>query len=279
MARFEPLHRRAFISQVGKGVLSIAVLGGGLVACADGEGEPATTVGGTSAPQPGQATTPPTTAAPPASSAAPTTSGQPAASGVSVERVNLGFVSAYVLVRNGQAAIVDTGVAGSTDAIEESLSSVGLAWNAVGDVVLTHLHGDHIGSVGPVMSAAAEAVGYAGAEDIPSIASPRPLVAVATGDIVFGLDIISTPGHTPGHISVYDPVTRALVAGDAINGAGSGAAGSEVSGVGGPNPDFTADMATALASVAAMADLEPEAIFFGHGEPLLEGAADALRNV
>ena len=70
------------------------------------------------------------------------------------------------------------------------------------------------------MNAAPEAVGYAGELDIPRINSPRPLIAVGTGDRVFGLDIISTPGHTPGHICVFDPVDRALITGDAVKEAG-----------------------------------------------------------
>ena len=43
-------------------------------------------------------------------------------------RVNLGFVSAYILVRDGEAAVVDTGVAGSEDDIENALTAIGLEW-------------------------------------------------------------------------------------------------------------------------------------------------------
>jgi glyoxylase-like metal-dependent hydrolase (beta-lactamase superfamily II) len=188
--------------------------------------------------------------------------------------VDLGFVSAYILVRGTEAAIVDTGGSGSEGAIEASLSAVGLAWANVGHVVLTHLHGDHIGSVGPVMTAAAQADGYAGAADIPRIDAPRTLIPVGTGDAVFGLDIISTPGHTPGHISVFDPESRSLITGDAVNGAGSGMQVQD--GIAGPNPQFTPDMDAAAASVVELAALAPRAVFFGHGEPLLQDAAAAL---
>src|SRR5690606_34007471 len=110
--------------------------------------------------------------------------GSPGA-GLAWERVNLGFVSAYILVRAGEAAIVDTGIEGSTDAIEQSLAGIGLDWSAVGHLVLTHSHRDHVGSAAPIMERAPDAVGYAGAEDIPSITVPRPLVAVGDGDEVF----------------------------------------------------------------------------------------------
>ena len=114
------------------------------------------------------------------------------------ERANLGFVSAYVLVRGGEAAIVDTGVAGSEDAIGEALERIGLDWPAVGHVVLTHMHPDHAGSAAAVLDKAPDAKGYAGADDLPAIVVPRPLTAVADGDRVFDLRIVTTPGHTAG---------------------------------------------------------------------------------
>ena len=57
----------------------------------------------------------------------------------------------------------------------------------------------------------------------------------------FGLEIIETPGHTIGHISVFDRVGGLLVAGDALNGGGA-------SGVTGPNPRFPSDLTAANAS-------------------------------
>lgn len=279
VTRFEAVGRRAFISQMGKGVFGIAVLGATLAAC--GDDDPATTsaatAGAASTPGPTGATTgAPTTSVPQTSTTGVSTTPAPPTSGVSVERVILGSVSAYILVRGTAATIVDTGNPGSESAIAEALSTVGLAWTDVGHVILTHLHPDHIGSVGAVMDAAGEAIGYAGAEDIPRISAPRQLTPVATGDSVFGLDIISTPGHTPGHVSVFDPASRALITGDAINGAGSGMPAADESGVAGPNPRFTPDMAQADRSAQTLAALNPESIFFGHGEPLLANAAAAL---
>ena len=286
MTHFEWLERRAFIAQLGKGVLGIAILGGA-AACGDGEVSTTTAAAATSA---GPTSAGPTSAGPTSTQPAPTTTGAsgttaapttaaPATtvgsgSEISVERVNLGNVSAYILVRGTEAAIVDTGNPGSEDAIESSLVAVGLSWVDVGHVILTHLHGDHIGSVGAVMTAATEAAGYAGAADIARIDAPRALTPVATGDTVFGLDIVSTPGHTPGHISVFDPESRSLIAGDALNGAGSGMPAD--AGIAGPNPQYTPDMELAFASLVDLAALAPNAVFFGHGEPLLQDAAAAL---
>jgi glyoxylase-like metal-dependent hydrolase (beta-lactamase superfamily II) len=85
---------------------------------------------------------------------------------------------------------------------------------------------------------------------------------------VFGLRIIDTPGHTPGHICVLDPVGGLLVAGDALIGSRGGVAG--------PNPQFTSDLATANESVKKLATFEFETALFGHGEPVGSGASTAV---
>lgn len=187
----------------------------------------------------------------------PTTSMDPAA--LRWERADLGIVSAYVLVRGGEAAVVDTGVEGSADGIEAALEAAGVGWDTVGHVILTHRHADHVGSVDAVLEAAPGATVHAGAEDAPAVPVDG-VEALSDGDRVFDLTIVATPGHTPGHVSVHDPATGLLVAGDALNG-------TDGSDVRGPNPDFSSDMDTALQSVGTLASLDVTTVLFGHGEP------------
>ena len=254
--------RRTFLTEVSRGVFAIAVLGTGVVACATTSEESSTTAGEPATSTTGADPTTSTTA-----EETTTTTEAAAEGGVAVHRVALGNVSAYVLVRGAEAIIVDTGNPGQVDDIEAGLSEVGLNWGHVGNVIITHLHPDHIGSLGPVMDNASEAFGYAGEADIPAIPSPRPLTAVGDGDTVFGLPIIETPGHTAGSISVYDPLAGVLVVGDAMNGAGAGVPG-DGNGVTGANPRFTADMDQANESIKKLAGLDFEAVYFGHGQPL-----------
>ena len=181
-----------------------------------------------------------------------------ASSELQLQHVSLGFVSAYVLVRGNEAAIVDTGVSGSGAAINEALGDLGLMPSNVRHIVLTHNHGDHVGGLGELEGAMTNATVYAGTGDIGSIRTSLNLSEVGDGDEVFGMGVVSTPGHTVGSISVFDTDTGLLVAGDAINGDGSG-------GITGANPDFTPDMASADASVAKMAALQPQVAAFGHG--------------
>jgi glyoxylase-like metal-dependent hydrolase (beta-lactamase superfamily II) len=201
--------------------------------------------------------------------ASPGASGMPAGSPgpTAWHRVNLGFVSAYLLVRDGEVAVVDTGVEGSETAIGDGLTAAGLGWDAVGHVILTHQHPDHAGSTTAVLDAAPMATGYAGAADIPGITSPRPLTAVDDGEHVFDLRIVTTPGHTAGHIAVLDEIAGVLVAGDAVRTEG----GAPVP----PGAEFTADMTEAMASIAKLGALPFETLLVGHGEPI-EGGASAL---
>ena len=182
-------------------------------------------------------------------------------------RVNMGFVNAYVLIRGKEAAVVDTGTAGNGSKIADVVRTAGLGWDAVHHVILTHYHPDHIGSVGEVLGAAAKATAYAGAADIPQIKSPRPIKAVADNDEVFGLRVIATPGHTPGHVCVFDPAGSVLILGDAMN---------NIDKLSGPNPQYTADMAQAHQSVKKLAKLRFERAVFGHGEPIDKAASQAI---
>ena len=257
------ISRRVAIAEMGKAGLAIVVLGtaacseptSGIGTSADGSTTVAPVATGT-ARAPGSMVT---------SSAATTTS---ATAVTGFERANLDFVSAYILYRDGEAALVDTGVEGSAAAIEASLAEAGLGWGAVGHVILTHKHPDHAGSVDEVMIQAPGAILYAGAAEIAQITSTAVPEAVADGDMVFDIQMIDTPGHTAGHICVLDPAAGILVTGDALVGGAQG--------VGPPDPSFSEDMTFALESVAKLARFDYEVALFGHGEPLLEGASAAV---
>lgn len=183
-------------------------------------------------------------------------------------RVDLGFVNAYVVIHGKEAAVVDTGTPNNASKIADVVRTAGLGWDAVHHVILTHYHPDHVGSVGEVLAAAGKATAYAGAADISQIKSPRPIKAVGDKDEVFGLRMIATPGHTPGHVCVFDPAGSLLILGDAMNNIGNKLTG--------PNPQYTADMAQANQSVKKLAKLTFQRAMFGHGEPIDKGASQAI---
>jgi glyoxylase-like metal-dependent hydrolase (beta-lactamase superfamily II) len=259
------INRRMAIAEMGKAGLAIVVFG--TAACSDGDADATTTAQGTTpVSTAGPATTTITTEAGPTTTVALTTTTALVAS--SFQRVNLDFVSAYILYRGNEAVLVDTGIEGSADAIEASLGEVGLDWGVVGHVVLTHKHPDHAGSVDDVMTRATGATLYAGDADIPQITSTTPPQPVGDGDNVFGLEIIDSPGHTAGHICVLDATAGILVTGDALSGTGGGVAP--------PDPAFSEDMTLAMETVLKLGGFTYEIALFGHGEPLTEGASAAV---
>lgn len=256
------LDRRTFLAGLGHGAFAVAIVSiAGCVAEATAAptaqvatAEPGPTPTGRVAGSPGA----------PTATATPPGGASPPASALAWERVNLGFVSAYLLVRDGEAALVDTGVSGSEDAIQASLAALGLGWGDVGNVILTHRHSDHVGSLPAILAAAPDATAYAGAEDA-AISAPRPVIAVGDGDTVFDLRIVTTPGHTAGSISVLDPVAGVLVSGDAMGTSG----GRPTL----PGAQFTADMALAKQSIVKLGGLAFETLLVGHGDPIETGAA------
>lgn len=257
------LDRRTFIADLGRGALALAIFS--LTGCGPGGVATPSLTGPERTPGPEPTAGQPTGGGPgpTATPVAGATDGPPA-KGAIWRRVNLGFVSAYLLVQGGEVALVDTGVAGSADAIEASLGELTIDWVAVRHVILTHHHADHVGSTDEVLRRAADATAYAGAADIPSI-SAGPLTAVADGDEIMGLRIVASPGHTAGSISVFDPLAGTLVAGDALRTEG----GRPTL----PGAQFTADMDLARQSVVKLGSLTFETLLVGHGEPIVGGAS------
>jgi glyoxylase-like metal-dependent hydrolase (beta-lactamase superfamily II) len=82
-----------------------------------------------------------------------------------------------------------------------------------------------------------------------------------------GIVVINTPGHTPGHISLYHKPSKVLIAGDAMR---------VVDGqLFGPAPEYTLDMDTALLSLKKLQQYDIDAVVCYHGG-LYNGNANQL---
>lgn len=255
--------RRAFLIDLGRGSIAAAVLGAGACARSGSQAERRSTGSSTPSSSTGSSAGSP----PQESSSADPAGGD---GGLSYRRVELGsgFVSAFVLVRGEEAAIVDTGIErGDVEEIGKAVAAAGRQWDEVRHVILTHSHYDHVGDLNGVLERAARAAVYAGAADIPAIRSPRKVRPVGDGDEVFGFRVIETPGHTPGHIAVLDPVASVLLIGDALFNTQP------------LRPLDNVDDDEANASVRKLAALDFETALFGHGEPIEQGADAAVREV
>ena len=106
------------------------------------------------------------------------------------------------------------------------------------------------------------------------------------GELEFlpGWKIIETPGHTPGHVSLWDAETKTVLAGDALCTADfdkwPGATVQMPQQLARPASPATPDWTSARASVEALAALEPMVIGAGHGQPMSGGdVAGELRDL
>lgn len=72
-----------------------------------------------------------------------------------------------------------------------------------------------------------------------------------------GIVVIDTPGHTPGHISLYHKQSKTFIAGDALGIV----AGQLI----GPEPQYTLDMTAAVKSLTKLMEYDIESIICYHG--------------
>jgi glyoxylase-like metal-dependent hydrolase (beta-lactamase superfamily II) len=99
-----------------------------------------------------------------------------------------------------------------------------------------------------------------------------------------GWRIIHTPGHTPGHVSLFRESDRVLVAGDAISTLNQKSLWNvliQARRFASPPQYYTSDWDKAEASMRMLADLRPEHILCGHGKPIshaADGFAEFVRN-
>jgi glyoxylase-like metal-dependent hydrolase (beta-lactamase superfamily II) len=82
---------------------------------------------------------------------------------------------------------------------------------------------------------------------------------------------VHTPGHAPGHVSLFRDRDRVLIAGDAattVQQESVIAVSMQRREVHGPPAYFTSDWQSAGESVGRLAALQPDVLATGHGEPL-----------
>ena len=166
-------------------------------------------------------------------------------------------VRCYAVAQPSGIVVIDTGMPDAVGAIAEAIDALGGTFRDVRDIVLTHLHMDHVGSLVAIAEQAPLASIHAGGNDSPDIRSPRRIQVVGEGDSIQDLQVLATPGHTQGHVSIFHEATGTLFAGDA-------AATSHGFVVRSPAA-FTSDASRAEESLERIAALAPERILFAHG--------------
>lgn len=207
--------------------------------------------------------------------------------------IKMGYVSAYLLEMDRGLVLVDTGLPNKGVLIADAIQEAGRSIEDVNDILITHYHYDHTGSLSAVAARTGARV-WVGAADAlvvragipPNKMQPLNFLGKAMlslmpnrtaeptyvhaelsdGDtIADGITAIHTPGHTGGHTSFL--WNRVLVVGDAA---------MRLFGRLTP-PPIAEEPDQARASFAKLAQYDFDVAVFGHGKPITTGAAEAFR--
>lgn len=213
-------------------------------------------------------------------------------------------VNCYLVREERGLTLIDAGLPGSARAISDAARALGAP---ITTIVITHAHADHVGSLDALRRLLPDAELAVSTRDARFLAGERSLdqaepqaplrgsyqkVAarpdrlLVDGDRVGSLQVLATPGHTPGHIALLDTRDGSLIAGDALQTqAGVAVAGTVRWGF--PLPALaTWHRPTALASARRLRALEPARLAIGHGavleQPLAamdDAIAEAARQI
>lgn len=215
------------------------------------------------------------------------------------------------LISSGrELLLVDTGFPGQFETLKSLIEEEGLSLSQITAIVLTHQDMDHIGNINELKAACPDAKVYAHKLEAPYISGERMPVKLAQmqmaletmgeeqkrfyeqfkqaflkrqtatdvlledGDALAGipgLEAIHTPGHTPGHICLFAQDAGILIAGDALN--------VENRELLGPNPAYSQDMKTAIASLEKLTALPIQKVICFHGGAYKGDVPKRLRTI
>jgi glyoxylase-like metal-dependent hydrolase (beta-lactamase superfamily II) len=204
----------------------------------------------------------------------------------SIHRIG-GFVNQYLIIDGKELTLIDTGMRPNAKNILKYINSLGFKPSDVKRILITHSDPDHYGAAKDLKDSMgceiwstqleADAMKTATTSRViepkgffkllikivgpfmmatPPVETERILIDGETLPILSGLQVIASPGHTPGHVSFYLPAERILIAGDAIKAKN----GQPVA----TTDSTTGDPVQAVATAKKLMDLNPLVYACGH---------------
>lgn len=201
-------------------------------------------------------------------------------------------INAYLVREDDGFTLIDTQFS-NTPKILTAAQNLGAP---IKRILLTHAHSDHVGSLDALHAALPDAEVMISARDARFLTGDNSLdanepqtklrggyVTVATrptrllspGDRVGSLEVVASPGHTPGHVAFFDTRDRSLIAGDAFQSQGGLAVAGELRILFPVSPFATWNRPLSLRSARALRALNPSRLAVGHG-PVLENPLAAM---
>ncbi|MDC2864323.1 MBL fold metallo-hydrolase [Bacillus sp. BP-3] len=220
-----------------------------------------------------------------------------------------GFILHPTLIWDDEEAVlIDAGMPCQLEQIHTAMNVLGVPFENLKAVIVSHQDIDHIGSLPELLQASTNKINvYAHELDKPYIEGEFPLIKTDPGrmnkeawaslpkeiQLLYanppkcnvnqtledgqelpycgGIQVIHTPGHTPGHVSLYVKKSKTLVAGDAmicVDGS-----------LQGPVQRTTLDMNTALASLEKYLDFDIESVICYHGGICMNAPKEQIQNL
>ncbi|WCN39205.1 MBL fold metallo-hydrolase [Aneurinibacillus uraniidurans] len=221
------------------------------------------------------------------------------------------FLNPTLIWDDETAILIDTGMPGDMEKLRAAMIESGVSFDKVKAIILSHQDIDHIGSTADIVHESNGRIEvYAHELDKPYIEGTLPLIKTNPSSIAKvaaslpenerqkllalcenpptakvdktlvdgqelpycgGILVLFTPGHTPGHISLYLKQSKTLIVGDAM---------VSVDGIlHGPVQRTTLDMDTALRSLEKFLPLDIETVICYHGGVCTGNIKDQLRAI
>ncbi|MCC7210103.1 MAG: MBL fold metallo-hydrolase [Anaerolineae bacterium] len=179
--------------------------------------------------------------------------------------------------------LVDTGLGGSAPAILDAARALGAP---IRRILITHAHVDHVGSLDALHAQLPDAEVGISARDARFLAGDRsldpdepaiplaggyqtctttPTRLLAAGERIGSLEVVASPGHTPGHLAFLDTRDGTLIAGDAFSAFGGVLTGGAFRLWFPFQAMATWHKRLSLQSAEALAALKPSRLAVGHG--------------
>jgi glyoxylase-like metal-dependent hydrolase (beta-lactamase superfamily II) len=206
-------------------------------------------------------------------------------------------MNCYLVQEEDGLTLVDSTMSSPADDVAALVKRLG---KPLRRVALTHAHGDHVGGVAGVRQSFPDVEVSISERDAPILAGDKSLLPtepqtqvkgffekvdwkpdrlLKPGDRVGSLEVVASPGHTPGHIAFLDVRDRALIVGDAFQTRGGIAVSGDLRLLF-PFPAMaTWNKPSALASGIALRALNPSLLAVGHGEALRNPGAAVDRAI
>ncbi|MFC1992104.1 MBL fold metallo-hydrolase [Chloroflexota bacterium] len=184
-----------------------------------------------------------------------------------------------ILIVEDKLTLIDTGHRGTTPQIIEFIRYLGRSPEEISLIILTHNHIDHVGGLAKLRQLTPAKVAIhksdiGSRKSLPSAESEDVDICLEGSEVLEplgGLEIIHTPGHTPGSISLYSPRNKLLIVGDALR--------KRRKTVLPPAKMISSDMTQARESIKKMAGLDFNVLCFGHGLPLVDNARARIQEL